>query len=149
MAGPKGNEVAVFPPFPPFPEWLGRRDGVPGGAVLRDAHCEAYYTRGSAGPDSSIHEYRCHLLHPSKTSLTRSIGRTRQMQNVPVAGIDRAMSSDHTFDTAKNFLSEEGMPNPEAVLLCCYPFSLAPAGVGHGDWALESSDCHPHTLLRR
>lgn len=75
--------------------------------------------------------------------------RTRQMQNVPVNGKDRSISSDHTFDTAKNFLSEEGMPNPEMVLFCCYPFSLALAGMGHGDWTLEGSDCPPHTHLRR
>ena len=49
--------------------------------------------KGSAGPHESKHGYR-----------------TRQLQNVPVGGADNSISSDHSFDTAKNFAKEAGVP---------------------------------------
>jgi len=88
--GPNGDCVSQFPNFISFPRWLGRADGVPGGGTFRNVFENAQYAKGSAGPESSLHEYR-----------------TRQIQSVSVIGSDCYISTDHTFQGAKNFAISE------------------------------------------
>ncbi len=48
----------LFPAFPEFTDWLGRRNGVIGSDVLRARTREAHYIAGGAGPTTSKPEYR-------------------------------------------------------------------------------------------
>lgn len=53
-------------------------------------------------------------IHLMSHEITHSNNyRTRQIQNVEATGLDKCVSSDHTFATAKNFRKETGIPNPE------------------------------------
>ena len=57
-----GDLSCTFPEFPSFCEWVGRPDGVPGGGTFRSLYTAAHYMKGSAGPQSSRHEYRTRQL---------------------------------------------------------------------------------------
>ena len=61
--------------------------------MFRKQYREAGYAKGSGGPNKSKHDCLKQLI-----------------QNMPVNGMDRNISSDHTDDTAKNFAKEEGEP---------------------------------------
>ncbi|KAK3242206.1 hypothetical protein CYMTET_48078 [Cymbomonas tetramitiformis] len=87
--------------FPPFERWLGR-DSLPTGQTLRDYYKAAHYFPGT-----------CFIA--DKEAISRHQYRTQQMQAVgtkmPTVGHDgtssneehTTASSDHTFNTAKNF----------------------------------------------
>ena len=97
-----------FPDFPSFEDWIGRPDGVPEGQVCRDLYSKAHYSAGSAGTSGMTRYARSHVLRLTlplfpRLPYPRHQYRTRQLQNVPVTGDDRSVSSDHTYQMAKNF----------------------------------------------
>jgi len=82
------SRLVDLPGFPEFCEWLGCKDGVPGGDVFADAYLAAHKAARSAGAVSR-HEYFTRFLQSVKTEISSS--------------------NDHTHDTAKNFGPEKDM----------------------------------------
>ena len=90
-----------FPDYPSFGEWLGivpcggargQHDGLPSAETISARFESAYYSKLGAGGGRSINE-----------------ALTQEMQSI---GCDSCLSSDHTYDTGRNFLAEKGGEKP-------------------------------------